>query len=200
MEPSTLAHIFEPFFSTKGTSGTGLGLSVVYGIVNSHGGVVRVDSTPGQGTRFDVSFPAFLGQEGPADPQRREPSRGHGELILLVDDEENAAGTSVRTCWSSSVTKWKRRPAGGKRSRSSNNGRERSALVILDLIMPGLDGVETCREIQSIAPDVPILIASGLGQDSAAQNVLSQGAAGFLAKPFAISDLTRAVSSVLGRE
>jgi CheY-like chemotaxis protein len=66
--------------------------------------------------------------------------------------------------------------------------------------MPGLDGVETCRRLKSLAPKVPVLIASGLGQDATAQQIVGEGAVGFLAKPFATADLTQAVSVALGRE
>ena len=90
MAPEVARRAFEPFFTTKaGGRGTGLGLAIVYAVVKQHGGVVRVSSAPGRGTRFDVLLPSAAGRAAafPADPAPEE-ARGRGETVLVVDDEE----------------------------------------------------------------------------------------------------------------
>jgi len=196
MDDVTAARIFDPFFSTKGASGTGLGLAVVYGIVKSHGGDVHVASTPGEGTRFDVVFPARWADREERCEEAGEAIRGRGELILLVDDEEliQDLGRSILERFGFRVE-----PAetGEEALVIVRDRRDEIRLIILDLIMPGLDGTETCRRLKSVAPEIPILISSGLGQDSTVQEALRKGASGFLAKPFSVEELTQAVSSAL---
>ncbi|MFQ5790974.1 MAG: response regulator, partial [Acidobacteriota bacterium] len=196
MTADTMKRIFEPFFTTRGPSGTGLGLSVVYGIVKSNDGDIRVQSSPGQGSRFDVFLPASWTEEEAYVFEPHDPVRGHGELILLVDDEEvlRDLGRDILESFGYRV----------ETARSGEQGidvfrrrRDEIALVLLDLVMPGLDGAETCRRLRSLAPDVPVLILSGLSQEGTVDQLLQEGAQGFVPKPYAIGDLTRAVSDAL---
>jgi PAS domain S-box-containing protein len=198
MDAKTLARLFEPFFSTKGEAGTGLGLSVVYGIVKSLGGDVGVKSSPGRGARFEVVLPCRSAEEGLAESQLEEAERGRGELILLVDDEKvlrelgkeilEGQGYRVATV------------ASGEEALDYLQDARDVALVILDVVMPGLGGSETYRRLRGNDRSIPVLFSSGLTAEQSVRDVLEEGAAGFIPKPYGIGDLTRAVSTVLRRD
>jgi PAS domain S-box-containing protein len=198
MDAKTLARLFEPFFSTKGEAGTGLGLSVVYGIVKSLGGDVGVKSSPGRGARFEVVLPCRWAEESLVETQVEEAARGQGELILLVDDEKvlrdlgkdilESQGYRVATV------------ASGEEALDFLREARDVALVILDVVMPGLGGNETYRRLRGLDRSIPVLFSSGLTAEQSVRDVLEAGAAGFIPKPYGIGDLTRAVSSVLRRD
>ena len=139
MEPTTMQRLFEPFFSTKGKGGTGLGLSVVYEIVSSLGGDVRVKSSPGKGARFDIFVPTkwVEAQDQPTD--LAEPVRGRGELVLLVNDERvlRELGKEILETHGYRV----QAVGSGEDALSFiRDSDEAVALVILDVVMPGIDG------------------------------------------------------------
>ncbi len=198
MDAKTLARLFEPFFSTKGEAGTGLGLSVVYGIVKSLGGDVGVKSSPGRGARFDVVLPCRWAEESLVERNVEEAARGQGELILLVDDEKvlrdlgkdilESQGYRVATVSSGEEALEYLREARGV------------ALVILDVVMPGLGGSETYRQLRGLDSSIPVLFSSGLTAEGGIGDFLEAGGAGFIPKPYGIADLTRAVSSALRRD
>jgi CheY-like chemotaxis protein len=199
MDAATLSRLFEPFFSTKGEAGTGLGLSVVYGIVKSLGGDVGVKSSPGRGARFEVVLPYRSAEESMVESHvEEEEARGQGELILLVDDEKvlrdlgkdilESQGYRVATV------------ASGEEALDYLREARDVALVILDVVMPGLGGNETYRRLRGIDSSIPVLFSSGLTPEQGVSEVLGDGASGFIPKPYGISDLTRAVSSALRRD
>jgi PAS domain S-box-containing protein len=198
MDSKTLARLFEPFFSTKGEAGTGLGLSVVYGIVKSLGGDVGVKSTPGRGARFDVVLPCRWVEESKGFRDTYEPAPGQGELILLVDDEKvlrelgrdilETHGYRVATAGS-----------GEEALGFLEDSGETVSLVILDVVMPGLGGNETFRRLRGRDRALPVLLSSGLTGEESVRDLLRDGACGFIPKPYRISDLTRAVSTALRR-
>ncbi len=198
MDAKTLARLFEPFFSTKGEAGTGLGLSVVYGIVKSLGGDVGVKSSPGRGARFEVVLPCRSAEESLVETQVEDAARGQGELILLVDDEKvlrdlgkdilESQGYRVATV------------ASGEEALDYLREARDVALVILDVVMPGLGGNETYRRLRGLDRSIPVLFSSGLTPEQSVAEVLQDGASGFIPKPYGIGDLTRAVSSALRRD
>ncbi|HEY7817902.1 MAG TPA: ATP-binding protein, partial [Vicinamibacteria bacterium] len=199
MDAKTLSRLFEPFFSTKGEAGTGLGLSVVYGIVKSLGGDVGVKSSPGRGARFEVVLPYRSAEESMVESHVEQGgARGQGELILLVDDEKvlrdlgkdilESQGYRVMTV------------ASGEEALDYLREARDVALVILDVVMPGLGGNETYRRLRGIDSSIPVLFSSGLTPEQGVSEVLGDGASGFIPKPYGISDLTRAVSSALRRD
>jgi PAS domain S-box-containing protein len=198
MDAKTLARLFEPFFSTKGEAGTGLGLSVVYGIVQSLGGDVGVKSSPGRGARFEVVLPCRFAEESLVEAHVEEAARGQGELILLVDDEKvlrdlgkdilESHGYRVETV------------ASGEEALDYLRDARDVALVILDVVMPGLGGNETYRRLRGFDRSIPVLFSSGLTAEQSVRDLLEEGSAGFIPKPYGIGDLTRAVSSVLRRD
>ena len=192
MEPTTMQRLFEPFFSTKGKGGTGLGLSVVYEIVSSLGGDVRVKSSPGKGARFDIFVPTkwVEAQDQPTD--LAEPVRGRGELVLLVDDERvlRELGKEILETHGYRV----QAVGSGEDALSFiRDSDEAVALVILDVVMPGIDGGETYRRLRDVDTKVPVLLSSGLSSEDAVEGILADGATGFIPKPYGIGELTQAV-------
>lgn len=189
--------VFEPFFTTKPSGkGTGLGLSTVYSIVKSHGGFVDVDSTEGEGTTFCVYIPTAppeVSLEEERDHVQVE--YGSGETILLVDDEEFIRDSASETLQDS-----------GFKVITAENGRvaidlfkkrpNEIDLVITDLMMPEVDGLETIREIKKVRRDVPIIAASGMAIDRS-QEAINAGAALFVSKPFTAEKLLAAINGTL---
>ncbi|MFM1941145.1 MAG: hypothetical protein RI897_127 [Verrucomicrobiota bacterium] len=194
-------HMFEPFFTTKKTGkNPGLGLSTVLGIVQSHGGFIRISSQIGQGATFKVFLPASPGAK-PALPEERPAlPQGHGELILLVDDEQG-----IRDSASALLNKH------GYDVITASDGAEGLALftqhrqelraVLADIVMPIMDGVAFVRGLRRIAPEIRVIAASGLMDDpdqSGKVNELEQlGVRRFLTKPFTAEDLLEALSQEL---
>jgi PAS domain S-box-containing protein len=190
MTPDTLQRIFDPFFSTK-FAGRGLGLAAVMGIVQSHQGLIRIRTEPGQGTSFRVLFPAAA---GPArKPEQSPPARSDWQgagTVLVVDDEEG-----VREIVEQMLQEL------GFDTISAVDGREalevmqrvgdRVSAVLLDLSMPRMGGQETFRHLRAHHPQLPIIMMSGYSEQAVAPQVHSSGPAMtvFLQKPFVAEDL-----------
>ncbi len=190
------AKIFDPFFTTKST-GRGLGLAAVLGIVRGHHGVIRIASEPGRGTLFTVLFPAHRVFAAPACSPGEVGSgwRGSG-TVLVVDDED-----FIRSLAAQLLTRL------GFSVLTAANGREavqlvheqgdRINLVLLDLTMPQLDGLETFRELQRIRPGLPVILSSGYSESEAAERFAGFPLAAFIAKPYGEEELTSVVRRVL---
>jgi two-component system, cell cycle sensor histidine kinase and response regulator CckA len=193
MPPEVQARIFEPFFTTKGEGqGTGLGLSVVYGIVKQSGGSISLDTAVGRGTTFHVYFPIADAKEAAAvvpDPERNPAAhRGH-ETILLVEDE-----TSVRRFTCDALE------AQGYRVVAVSNGAEALQallapvhpfdLMITDLVMPTMGGKELAERARALHPHLPVLFVSGYA-------ARGDGGLPFLQKPFGPFELSRKVRELL---
>jgi len=194
--PERLGKIFEPFFTTKKTGeGTGLGLSMAYGIIKQTGGFIFVDSAPGQGTRFQILLPAHdapedAGETGSAPPASL-PGRGEG-VVLLVEDE-----SPVRTFARRALT------MRGYTVLEADSGE--AALQILsdpdlhvdvfvtDVIMPGLDGPSWVRQALKSRPEVRVVFVSGYAEESVAGQQAGIPGAVFLPKPFSLDDLAQKV-------
>ncbi len=193
-------HIFEPFFTTKGFGrGTGLGLATVYGIVKNHGGIIDVESEPGEGTSFVIRLPLHeVAAAVPAPPDaaaKAGVARGNGR-IALVDDEEvlREVGESMLRMLGYDVVTL----AGGEAAvayfRTSGNDAD---LVILDLAMPGMDGRECYRALKILRPGIRVLLSSGYGREGRVQEVIDEGVGGFLQKPYRLQELSDAVCKAL---
>lgn len=199
--PGEIQHkIFDPFFSTKDKhKGTGLGLSVVYGIVKNHGGHVNVRSTPDRGTTFEVFLPMSGKIEKKARPIPESEASGGRETILIVDDEEvvRNLGQEVLNTKGYSVLL----ASNGLEAIEQYEKQEgKIDLVILDMIMPKIDGVETYKRLKRLNPSLKILISSGYSHDSHDYAVFQNGIEGFIQKPYKIGELTKKVRQILDKK
>ncbi len=165
MTDEVRAHLFEPFFSTKGFKGTGLGLAQVYGIVKQHGGEIDVETEAGRGTTFHIDLPIY--QAAPASEEPIAPGlcfapEGNGEKILLVEDEENVrrAGLQALESLNYRVLAAANGHAALSLYEAANAGKEID-LVITDLVMPGMGGRELLRRLREINPAVKALAVTG---------------------------------------
>jgi len=196
MDEEVRTHLFEPFFTTKRMGeGTGMGLAAVYGTIQSHQGAIDVDTQVGRGTTFTLFLP--LAEADPAQAQVEQlPPRPRDARILVVDDEADvrelvrdmlgSLGYQVVTC---------------------RDGREAAALyerewqtidlVILDLIMPRLGGRATLAKLRAANPKVKAVIATGVGPEGEAAEMMREGAVGFVQKPFALLELAERIGQAL---
>jgi hypothetical protein len=194
--PKIVDRIFEPFFTTKEQGkGTGLGLSTVSGIIKSHGGFIDVYSEVEQGTQFKVYLPAMEGtQKQQADDS--ELALGNGELILVVDDEPaicEVTKTSLLTYNYNVLT--------------ANDGMEAIALyaqhkneisaVLMDVMMPEMDGLTTSRILQKMNPQLRIVTTSGLPSNGKVTEAATSAVKAFLLKPYTAHELLKTLCSVL---
>jgi CheY-like chemotaxis protein len=197
MDPATLERIFEPFYTTKAPGqGTGLGLSVVHGIMKSHDAVITVDSQVGVGTTFHLYFPAAdpsVGED--AAPPARE-VHGHGEHILFVDDEE--AIVDVATLILSRLGYRVTGSTDAVQALQDFRARPHEfAAVVTDLAMPGLSGHDLARQIRDIRPDLPIVLTSGNVRPADAEAAQRLGVGDVLLKPNLVGDLGATLHRVL---
>ena len=199
MDEETLKHVFEPFYTTKELGrGTGLGLAMVYGIVQQHHGHITCESIPGEGTTFKIYLPALEpGTESAAPPLGLKADRGT-ETILLVDDEELVRDLGKRILELSGYTVLTAVNGKAALDLYRQNGNEMS-MVILDLIMPEMGGKECFQELLKINSKVKILIASGYTSGGTLKDAIDLGAGGFIRKPYDMRQMLRAVREVLDR-
>ncbi|WP_414575801.1 response regulator [Anabaena sp. CCY 9402-a] len=191
-----LDRIFEPFFTTKAVGkGTGLGLSTLIGIVKSHGGFVNVDSEVGLGTTFKVYLPAVGGTEV-FSPDELTPPIGQGELILIVDDEP-AIRDITRTSLESHQYQALVASDGIEAIAIYAKYADKISAVLVNLMLPGLDGLTTIRTLKKINPDAKIIATSGLIAKNKLGEIVNTGAAAFLAKPYTINELLLALNQVI---
>jgi len=198
MDEETQKRVFEPFFTTKKKErGTGLGLASVYGIIKNHGGIIKVESQVGHGTTFILYLPAT-----DKEPLKSQ-SDSQGEIItgkeriLLVDDEEKILDIGkqlLEVLGYEVLTAENGKKAIEIFSKEKNN----LALIVLDMIMPGMGGRETFAALRKISPDIKVLLASGYSIDGEASEIMAQGCNGFIQKPFSIKRLSKKIREVLG--
>jgi two-component system cell cycle sensor histidine kinase/response regulator CckA len=198
MSPEVQARLFEPFFTTKEVGeGTGLGLSVVYGIVKGHNGFINVYSQEGWGSTFHVYLPAI---------QSAVEEREVGELvwptgaetILLVDDEEmvRALGQAVLEPCGYTVLMAE---DGVQALEVYQAYQGEIPLVVLDVIMPQMNGQECLRRLRELDPRVKVLISTGYTARGLAQELVAEGALGVVEKPFQVRDFAIAVRVALDK-
>lgn len=189
--------IFEPFFTTKGPGeGTGLGLSVVHGIVRDHDGAIRVESEVGFGTTVRIYLPALEAEARDVESRFVGLVHGHQERVLFVDDEP-ALGLAVARMLRKlnyqvnvqtdplAALEWFRSQP------------DQTDLVITDLTMPGMTGADLAAALRAIRPAIPVLLASGFSGTYTPEKVREMGMNGLLQKPISLQDLSRAVQEAL---
>lgn len=198
IDKENLERIFEPFFTTKEEGkGTGMGLAAVYGTVRNHKGAVNVYSEIGHGTTFSIYLPLVCERseikQGSAEEEKFVKGTAH---ILLVEDEDILCdlayemladlGYEVVVC-----------KDGKQAIEYYKDAWKKIDLVILDLIMPGVGGKEAFFAMRYMNPDIKVLLSSGYSVDGEAQNILDEGAKGFIQKPFRKAELSKKVAEVL---
>ncbi len=199
MDQATMAKIFDPYFTTKPRGkGTGLGLAVVIGILRGYGGEIRVQSEEGMGTVFTLYFPVveFTAEHTPVTYDLHEPMPRGTEHILLVDDEKSIAdvttGMLERLGYKVTV-----RISSYDALEAFRNLADQIDLLIADLTMPQMTGLQLYREIKSIRPDIKVIICTGFSEQLDSRKSKAIGIEGFLYKPVVMGDLARCVRSVL---
>jgi PAS domain S-box-containing protein len=195
---AVLDRIFDPFFTTKGVGeGTGLGLSLVHGIVTDLEGAIDVKTQAGEGTRFEIWLPTAGEISTPAEETVREPSRGNGETVMIVDDERALVALEEET-----LAELGYEPVGFNSSVAAlaafRSAPERFDLIITDEAMPDLPGTDLAREIRQCRPDIPIILVSGLGDTQLAKMAAAAGVSELLRKPLQRRDLAESLARMLG--
>ncbi len=196
MSEEDRARCLEPFFTTKGERGTGLGLSVVYGIIQRHGGTIEITSEIGRGTTFHISLPLAAPQSHVC-VESVETGTSRNLRILVADDQEiiceliaeylRADGHSVEIACDGNDAMAKFNPA-------------RFDLVVTDQSMPGMSGEQLARAIHGTAPGTPVILLTGFGDEMQARGTLPEGIALIVAKPVSAAELRRAVLVASGAE
>jgi two-component system, cell cycle sensor histidine kinase and response regulator CckA len=197
MDEKTQKRIFEPFFTTKEMGrGTGLGLATTYGIIKGHGGIINVYSEKGHGATFTIYLPASGKEIEKEKKSPVEPIKGK-ETILLVDDEEVVLNVNrmVLEKLGYKVLLARNGQEAIEVFRARKDGID---LVILDMIMPGMDGAKAFDLLKGIQADVKIILSSGYGINDEINTMMERGCKGFLQKPFDIGEFSRKIRDVLG--
>lgn len=196
MDGATRQQIFDPFFTTKEKGrGTGLGLASAYGIIKNHGGMITIASEPGQGATFTAYLP-MSDKETHQEVSLQESLIKGSEAILLVDDEkmilEVAQAMLEHLGYRVVVSHGGDEAIGIVRKIG-----EEIDLVLLDMIMPGMDGGKTFDAIREICPGMPVVLSSGYAIDGQAKEIMDRGCNGFIQKPFNLSKLSLKVRKIL---
>jgi len=197
MDTKTIAKIFDPFFTTKEKNrGTGLGLAMVYNIIQQHKGFIDVYSEPGQGSTFSIYLPRLEGgREAAIIKALNAVPKGEG-AILVIDDEEimrEMAGKILRECGYTAIL--------------AENGHEglellkkehaRIVMVLLDMVMPKISGKETFIRMKQFDPDVKVLLTSGFSQNENVEEIMNLGVMGFIQKPFTLEELAKKTGAII---
>jgi len=198
MSPQVIEQMFDPFFTTKEQGrGTGLGLSMTLGIVRSHGGFINVYSELGNGTRFMLYLPATAAEPArTAETSAQQTPNGRGEWILVVDDEPSILQTTKSSL---EIFGYRVLTAsdGPTAVKLATQYRTEIAAIVLDMMMPGMDGPATLAALREVNAKVPVLAVSGLQTSARAAEVARTGVHGFLQKPFSTQQLLARIQSMI---
>lgn len=196
MKADVRKRVFDPFFTTKEKQrGTGLGLASAYGIINNHNGVITVYSEPGLGTTFNIYLPLSDKEVWREIPVVGKMYKGGG-TILLVDDEEiiREVGLAMLETLGYRVVV---ASSGGEAVEMIRSLGTSVDMVLLDLVMPGMDGGQTFDQIRLLQPEMKIILSSGYSINGEANEIMKRGCSGFIQKPFNIAELSRQLQKVL---
>ena len=197
MDAATVERIFDPFFTTKPVGeGTGLGLAVVLGIMQSHDGAITVYSEPGQGTTFHLYFPVFETEAAQIEPGSQAIPQGRGEHILFVDDEDALAKVGQKMLERLGYTVTSKTNA-LEAIAAVRDQPETFDLVITDLTMPGMDGIKLGTQLLQLQPRLGILLSTGYSGVLTEEAVRELGFRGLLVKPVTARALGEAVHLAL---
>jgi PAS domain S-box-containing protein len=197
MDEATKARAFEPFFSTKPSGGgSGLGLALVHGILRDHGGTAWLESEVGEGTTVNCLFPALEAETPEELAQTKPVPRGHGQRILLLDDEPALTAVGER-----------RLQALGYQVTTTTDAREaltifrgapeRFDLIMTDFSMPNMDGLQFARQVSMLRRDIPILLVTGYMDEFPDSTIAAAGISKVLSKPMTLATLGDTVATLL---
>lgn len=201
MDADTLSHIFEPFFSTKEAGvGTGLGLSVVYGIVVQHGGWIDVESRPGSGSTFSVFLPVspISAEDEAVEIVPADQLSGKGEKILLVEDDESVRMLAEKMLSSNNYSVVSASSAEEGLEMFEKEGGEFD-LVFSDVVLPGMNGIKLIERLSELKPELRVLLATGFVEGLDFQVIDEKGYC-LLEKPYALTDLLLQVRELLNQD
>ena len=195
MPPEVLARAMEPFYTTKPVGkGTGLGLSMVFGTVQAHGGHMEIRSQAGQGTEIRVTLPAIPGQaKRPALDAPRSASKEVGKVRVLVVDDDSLVREAATGMLASQGHRVMEAGGGYEALGLIEDGSE-CDVVVLDLNMPKLDGLETLKRLRRFKPDLPVLVATGYVDDLVRARLEKMSKVSILPKPYSIDEFQQALA------
>lgn len=201
MNPEIIERVFEPFFSTKGEMGSGLGLSTVYGIVSSHGGQVELESEPGRGTTFTIDFPIKTGEDEAEIIEDLEPTGNLMGTRVIIFEDENTLRESIREiliakgCKVHDFENSREGLAFMEKDLPSKAGEEK-IIVITDLGMPDINGFEIAKKTKAFNHHIPVIMITGWGRFIESRQGNIHGVDRILSKPLRSSDLFRVIEEV----
>jgi len=199
MDKATQERIFDPFFTTKRMDrGAGLGLASVYGIIKNHGGFIDVYSEKDIGTTFKIHLPVSEKEPVKEKNVYEKVLRGT-EMILFVDDDDIVIQIGKDMIESLGYEVWTAKN-GKEAIEICKKNMDKIDMVMLDIIMPVMDGGETYDKLKGINPDIKVLLSSGYGINGQATEILNRGCNGFIQKPFDMKTLSKKIRNVLDKE
>ena len=199
MDNAIQQRIFDPFFTTKDIGrGTGLGLASAYGIIKNHGGIINVYSKRGEGTTFNIYLPASENGVPIKDKKLPDEILKGTETVLLVDDEDGILDIGEEMLKEIGYEVWIAR--GGKEAiEIYSNHKGKIDVVILDMIMPDMNGGKAYDRMKEINPNVKVLLSSGYSINGKAAAILKRGCDGFIQKPFTMQKLSKKIRNILDK-
>jgi PAS domain S-box-containing protein len=199
IQPENMDRLFEPFFTTKGKkSGTGLGLSVVYGIIQNHKGFIDVQSSFGKGSIFSIFLPVLDEKYDVKQSKLPHPSLVHGKGTVLVVEDEHQVRDLARHALEMSGYRVLFAQDGKQALVLFEEERDSIDLVVLDMVMPIMGGKECFYRLKELNPDLKILIMTGYTSDGSLEDFLRNGALGIIEKPFDLELFTKSVHEAIG--